>query len=218
MDHRSQENKLSHHREKRRAGVRSPTTPTCRRSSMERFLLLRDSHQTPEETNRESESGMQNLMYSPTGSVLPCRVWYYRAESAGRLDKAGGLEDGIDSAVKLHLSVDTTHRSLLGSNDGHLHLPIVDQRVQDGLDVVHGQIHLWTPINQTGSSSSRLCFVIKAKSQINKVCVPLKWLGKGVNRGFCAALGTLKDSSMSDPVKGFRTRTQGSLKWSDLLV
>lgn len=66
----------------------------------------------------------------------------YRAESAGRPDETRGLDDGVDAAVQLHLSIHAAHRSLLGSDDRHLHLPIVDQCVEDGLDVIHGQVHL----------------------------------------------------------------------------
>lgn len=66
----------------------------------------------------------------------------YRAESTGRLDEAGGLDDGVHAAVQLHLPVHAAHRALLGGDHGHLHLPVVDERVQDGLNVVHRQVHL----------------------------------------------------------------------------
>lgn len=71
-----------------------------------------------------------------------CQTPCYRAESTGGLDETGGLEDGVDAAVQLHLSVHAAHCSLLGSDHSHLHLPVIDQRVQDGLDVIHGQVHL----------------------------------------------------------------------------
>lgn len=79
---------------------------------------------------------------SCSGRNDPVSTCCYRAESAGRPDEARGLDDGIDAAVKLHLSIHAAHRSLLGGDHRHLHLPVVDQGVQDGLDVIHGQINL----------------------------------------------------------------------------
>ena len=66
----------------------------------------------------------------------------YRAESAGGFDEASGLDDGVDPTEQLHLTVHTPNRPFLGRDDGHLHLAVVDQRVEDRLDVLHGQIHL----------------------------------------------------------------------------
>lgn len=66
----------------------------------------------------------------------------YRAESTGSLDQPCGLDDGVDASVQLHLTIYTAHGSLFGSYDCHLHLSIKDQRVQYGLDVIHGQVHL----------------------------------------------------------------------------
>lgn len=70
------------------------------------------------------------------------RVCCYRAESTRCPNEACGLDDSVDTAVQLHLSIYTAHRSLFGRNDRHLRLPIIDQCVKDGLDVVHRQVHL----------------------------------------------------------------------------
>ena len=69
--------------------------------------------------------------------------WAHRTEATGSLDQARGLDDGVDSSVQLHLAVHTAHRALLGRYDGHLNLPVVNQRVQDGFDVFHRQVNLW---------------------------------------------------------------------------
>lgn len=71
-----------------------------------------------------------------------CGACCYRAESAGRPDEARWLDHRVDATVQLHLPVHAAHRPLLGGDDGHLHLAVVDERVQDGLDVVHRQVHL----------------------------------------------------------------------------
>lgn len=62
---------------------------------------------------------------------------WYRAESTGGPDEARGLDDGVHATVQLHLAVHAAHSSLLGCNDCHLHLPVIDQGVKDGLDVIH---------------------------------------------------------------------------------
>lgn len=74
-------------------------------------------------------------------ATLTGAVWY-RAESTGGPDEARGLDDGVYATVQLHLAVHAAHSSLLGCNDCHLHLSIIDQGVKDGLDVIHRQVHL----------------------------------------------------------------------------
>lgn len=64
------------------------------------------------------------------------------AESAGCPDQACGRDDGTDRPVEFHVSVHTANGALFGSNDRHLYFPIINECIQDGLYVLHGQLHL----------------------------------------------------------------------------
>lgn len=133
--------------------VRSPATRSCRCSWMARSLHRRDTHQTPADIHKtgsqaQAKWNAPTLIKTPTANLAPRGRWFtHRAESARRPHHARGLDDGVDAAVQLHLSVHAAHRAFLGGDDGHLHLAVVDERVEDGLDVVHGKVHL--PVGHT---------------------------------------------------------------------
>lgn len=112
---------------------------------MARSLHRRGSRQTPADGQTEKQEVSSNDRNAPTLKVPPTLT--HRAKSARRPHNACGLDDGVDAAVELYLSVYTAHCALLGGNDGHLHLTVVDKRVEDGLDVVHGKVHL--PVGHT---------------------------------------------------------------------
>lgn len=105
------------------------------------------------QTDRKQEASSSKVerfcpSNNPTANFAPRDCWLtHGAESTRRPHHACWLDDGVDATVELHLSVHAAHRAFLSSDDCHLHLAVIDERVEDGLDVVHGKVHL--PVGHT---------------------------------------------------------------------
>lgn len=65
-----------------------------------------------------------------------------RTESTGCPDQACRWEDWVDCPVQFHVSIYAANSAFLRSNDSHLHFAIINECVQDGLNVLHGQLYL----------------------------------------------------------------------------
>lgn len=72
----------------------------------------------------------------------------YRTESTGCPDQACRWEDWVDCPVQFHVSIYAANSAFLRSNDSHLHFAIINECVQDGLNVLHGQLYLESHIRK----------------------------------------------------------------------